>query len=439
MMFGSRNDEKAGQYLLFGAISVLLCGVTFSQVRVYAKLAGVDGESKRAGRRDWIDVVRLGTSVLRDSGVETGRTSITPDAGPFIFRKRIDKASPYLLEGMLQGRLFESLRIEIEDREGVETAYRMRGVRLASHQMNSKGESSEIFEEVGFQYDVIEWHDFVNGGATGPQHVGSTWNLATNEGGVLQQPDGRPPGISPVPPLQVKPGERVEFKVSFSDPAQVPENLVFTALSPNEGLVKVLEVSGEGLSRTISLQVGDLQNGSDRMTLSLTDGVRSSTRELPIVIAGEMTAYESYLGGYLNEEMAEDPKVIRPLRDPDGDEMSNVMEFFLGTDPSAFTSRDDAFTIVREKTKEGTEMVMRYYRRADESNLQESFEGSRDLSTWQRFGDKGNPEIKITTIGRPTNGYVLTEARVLIESSPQGDGAKNDAAYYMRLSVKGTL
>lgn len=420
-------------------ISMSLCSVTFSQERIYARLAGVAGESNRAGRADWIDVTGLGSGVSGDPESGTARTLGAPEAGPFILRKRIDKSSPYLLRGMLQGKVFEGLRIDIERGPGVETSYRMRGVRLTQQKIYKGQGSSDLFEEVGFQFDVIEWHNTKTDANGGIEHVGSTWNLATNEGGVLNQPDVSPPTISPVSPLKVIPGEIFEFRVGLIDPAKTPENLVFTVLTPEEGLVKILGVEGDGLARVVSLQVGNLQNGTDRMKLSLSDGVRSSTREVPIVIAGEKTPYENYLAAFLAEEMEDDPDVIRPLRDPDGDQMTNVMEFFLGTDPSAFTLRDEALTMTQKKKKDGTEILIRYFRTVDEVSLRETFEGSRDLKKWEKFGEKGGPAIEITRIGEPNNGYAPMEARVFIDDSPQADGAEDDTNYYMRLSVKGTL
>jgi hypothetical protein len=137
--------------------------------------------------------------------------------------------------------------------------------------------------------------------------------------------------------------------------------------------------------------------------------------------------------------MEDDPDVIRPLRDPDGDQMTNVMEFFLGTDPSAFTLRDEALTMTQKKKKDGTEILIRYFRTVDEVSLRETFEGSRDLKKWEKFGEKGGPAIEITRIGEPNNGYAPMEARVFIDDSPQADGAEDDTNYYMRLSVKGTL
>lgn len=398
----------------------LLCGAGFSQDRIYAHLTGVAGESKRAGRADWIDVIGLGTKVSREAGADTSRTSLISKAGPLVFRKQIDKSLPYLLQGMLRGEVFEELELEIEGLSGVETTYRLRGVRLERHEIYSEPNRSELFEEVGFQYDVIEWHDFQNGPNGGTDYVGSTWNFATNEGGILNESTGSPPTIAPISPLVVKPGQLIELKVTLVDAGKDPAKLVFSALSPDEGLVKILGVTGDGLTRTISLQVGDLQNGSDRMTLSVTDGVRSSTRDLPIVIAGDQTIYETYLMGFLSKEMAQDPGVIRPLRDPDGDGISNVMEFFIGTDPLNFTSRDQAFTMTREKANRGTEIRMRYYRRMDEASLVETFEGTSDLNNWQTFGVDGSPAIEITRITQPKNGYALMEARVFIKDALPG-------------------
>ena len=62
----------------------LLSGVGFSQERIYAQLTGVAGESTRAGREDWIEVIGLGTKVSSEADVDSGRTSwiVSPFTAP---------------------------------------------------------------------------------------------------------------------------------------------------------------------------------------------------------------------------------------------------------------------------------------------------------------------------------------------------------------------
>jgi len=120
-------------------------------------------------------------------------------------------------------------------------------------------------------------------------------------------------------------------------------------------------------------------NGTDSLLLSLSDGIRSSTRILPVLVAGDRTPYEAYVEGFLGGQAKLDPGVVGLLRDPDHDHMSNLMEFFLGTNPGAFTENDQAFSFARKRTKEGTEIRMTYFRRTDTTGLVEKFEGSPNL------------------------------------------------------------
>lgn len=424
---------------LAGWVGVILTGSSaLAGAEIFAYLDGIPGESADAEHKEWIDVESLGARV--ESGIEggSGRTFVVPKVGPFVLRKFTDKSSPYLLEAALKGTAFPELQIELTGKGRIEACYRLRGIRVVGLETYSIPGQSQTFEEVSFQYDVVEWHDFQNSPDGTSEHVGSTWNLATAEGGVLGGHDAAPPLIMPISPPQVKPGDVFEVTVRFDDPGGVPENLALSVLPSEQGLVKFLGMKGEGLSRTLSLEAGQLLNGADQLKLSLTDGVRSSTRQLPIVVAGDRTAYEVYQQGFFQEQATENPDVIHPLEDPDGDEMSNVMEFFLGTNPAVFTERKDAFSMGSETTKEGTMVRIRYFKRILASGLTESFEGSRDMNKWQFLGIRTSPVLKVSQLSAPINGYAPMEATILV-SKDQGDNGAEDPGYYVRLSIQGSL
>ena len=76
-------------------------------------------------------MIGIGTSLEDSSETSINRTLRVSDADPFVIRKRIDKSSPYLLRGILQGKVYPRLWIDVETAKGVESSYRLRGVRIA--------------------------------------------------------------------------------------------------------------------------------------------------------------------------------------------------------------------------------------------------------------------------------------------------------------------
>jgi hypothetical protein len=179
------------------------------------------------------------------------------------------------------------------------------------------------------------------------------------------------------------------------------------------------------------LEAGQLENGVDEITLNVTDGVRSSTKRLGILISGERTDYEAYLQGALGNQLPDDPHDLRPVRDPDGDGLSNIMEFFLGTDPFRKTPRNEAFSVRTRPRQGGTEVVLSYFRRENASGLQEQFEGTTNLGQWIKLDENALVPLQTRQVADPVNGYAPMEARVLVpgEINP----------FFMRLKVSGSM
>lgn len=396
-------------------------GLTFSKITYKY----IDSESQAVGREGWIEALSLGADL--EAGGDL--TDTVRERRQLIIRKRIDKASPDLLKATLSARIFPSVLIEVEGQLGLETCYRLRGVQIAERQVRT--DSSTLIEEYHFRFDVGEWHDFQNRDGQS-SHVGTTWNFVTDEGGILDRHQFSVPTISPLVPVEVIPGGSVEVGINLNDPFNQPERLAFSVIRPDGGLVKILRTSGKGRQRTLELEAGVLENGFDFLTLNVSDGVLSSTRRLPILVAGERTAYESYLEGFLANQIGQVPSITRPLRDPDGDKLSNLMEFFLGTDPGRPTPRNQAFTLTRQKRQGVTEVSLRYFRRMDLPGIIEDFEGSPDGRDWKSLGAQSNPRLEVKQLAPAIDGYAPMEARLLV-------GENQPRSHLMRLSVRGTL
>lgn len=427
---GGRRGPRAGRVATW-LVGSLLIGAAAGESFWFAKLEGVDGASRAAGREGWIDLFGA-ASAVRSESVDDERTDFQPAADRFGLWKVTDRSSPYLVEALLRGREFPELRVEEVIEDQVVACFVMRGVRVASHELIGEPSYVDTLESFGFAFDAIEWHSFRQGDEGETLHVGTTWDFATGQGGVLEQHGGEVPTIAPIDPLEATPGQLLEVPLRVIDPGGDPDGLEVTALPSELGLLQVLGIEGDGESRTLRLQVGDLRNGSDRLTLRVSDGLRSSTRTVAVLVAGERTPYEAFIEAFLANRLELNPEIAGLLYDPDGDRMSNVMEFFLGTDPGTFTRSGEAMELVRRKVEGGTEIRLRFFRRANAGSLAERFEGSGDLRDWTPLGATSDPALESETIGDAEGDYLPTEARIFL---PTG----RDERFFLRLAVEGAF
>lgn len=430
MRLSSSPDKPVlspGNAGLLPIILLALVVVTeWSPAAIFARIDDIPGESQSADHKDWIDILSVGAS----TGPTVGTTARVMQRGDLVVRKRIDKSSPYLVGAALRQTKIPNVLIEVEEEGQIEICYRLKGVRLVRHDLETLPNGGGPVERYHLRFDVGEWHDFQSA-PRGRSHVGTTWNFLTNEGGTLDSHLDNGPRIAPVKPIEIAPGKATEVRIDLLDPANRPDQLEFAAFAPEGGLVKILGIAGKGSQRTLSLEAGTLENGIEEITLSVTDGTRSSTRALPILIAGRRTPYETYLRAYLGNQAATDPDILRPLRDPDGDELTNLMEFFLGTNPASPTSRQEAFTMIRDQNENGTAVRIQYFRRTDQDGLSEQFEGTFDLNKWESLGPRSQPPVQVKQLEAPANGYAPMEATI-----PLGLDA---GSFFLRLSVRGSL
>lgn len=409
-----------------GILFAFLVAIGGASAAIYVHIDDIPGESQAAGHEGWIDVLSVGASVGRTADL----TTEVIRRGELVLRKQLDKSSPYLVLAALKQTRIPTLLIEVEEKGQIEICYRLKGVRIVRHDLETSSGEQELVERFHLQFDVGEWHDF-QGDSQRRQHVGTTWNFLTNEGGVLDGHLDTGPRIAPIGPIEVDPGKVFQVRIDLIDSANRPDLLDFSAFAPKDGRIKLLGIEGKDSQRTLSLQAGTLETGFDEIILSVSDGTRSTTRMLPILVGGPRTAYQTYLEGYLGDQATFDPDLLRPLRDPDGDELSNLMEFFLGTNPAVPTPREEAFTMVREKTENGIAVRIRYFRRMDQGGLSEAFEGTFDLSQWGTLGPQSQPPILIKQLEAPANGYAPMEATI-----PLGQKAES---FFLRLTVQGLL
>jgi type VI secretion system secreted protein Hcp len=73
---------------------------------IFVKLDGIDGESKQAAHKNWVDVLNFGYSVTQSASMHTGGGGGVgkADFGPIMFTHYLDKASPNLFKYCASGK-----------------------------------------------------------------------------------------------------------------------------------------------------------------------------------------------------------------------------------------------------------------------------------------------------------------------------------------------
>jgi type VI secretion system secreted protein Hcp len=122
----------------------------------YLKLGGVEGEATRGARGEEIELLSFswGGAAGRTAGVGT-----RPPAGPgtLVATKRVDTASPKLMEAIADGTIFPRAELRIRAaREGERyLVIRLENVTIASVRPSASGDEVPT-EQVSFAYEKIQ-------------------------------------------------------------------------------------------------------------------------------------------------------------------------------------------------------------------------------------------------------------------------------------------
>ncbi|OGY48045.1 MAG: hypothetical protein A2840_02470 [Candidatus Buchananbacteria bacterium RIFCSPHIGHO2_01_FULL_47_11b] len=141
-------------------------------VDYFLKIDGIDGESSDKGHKDWINLLSVSSGIVRPSA-GTGAATFEP----IVFRKRIDKSSPKLMEAVATGQHLNEAIIEVVHPTRRESYYKitMSDVLVSSYQ--SQGTASDVpTEEVAFNYGKIKFEYTPEDGQT----VEFAWDVANN-------------------------------------------------------------------------------------------------------------------------------------------------------------------------------------------------------------------------------------------------------------------
>jgi type VI secretion system secreted protein Hcp len=157
----------------------------------YLLIDDLQGDSTSSGFEEHFEITKFSHNIKQEltksrSMAGSGAAG-RAEHGSMMITKRIDKASPWLLEMCSSGAKRNEAILKLVKATGTEIAseatdkvvymqYHMRGIDIQTISHESSEESALVFETFGIQYDSIEWTWTSEAGA----NVGS-WNRVTNE------------------------------------------------------------------------------------------------------------------------------------------------------------------------------------------------------------------------------------------------------------------
>ncbi|PIE66991.1 MAG: hypothetical protein CSA23_06275 [Deltaproteobacteria bacterium] len=133
----------------------------------FIKFSDIEGEAKDAKHEGWSDLASFSQAITKPGAGMTGQSRRRGDAiaEDLVCSKELDKASPKIAEKCLNGKIFDTVQIEmtasISD-EGRQTylAYEMKKVMVTSYNVSGVGQGEQVpmedftlnFEEIKVTY-----------------------------------------------------------------------------------------------------------------------------------------------------------------------------------------------------------------------------------------------------------------------------------------------
>ena len=199
----------------------------------FLKIDGIDGESTDAKHKDWIDVLAFSHEISNpaSSGSGGGRVTGRSQHGDFRVVTELDKASPKLALYASRGDHITEVKLQLVTPGGTPQQYMeyvLSDVIVSSFTVEGAASSGLPVEVYSLNYGKIEW-TYTEFDSTGSSQgdVEAHWNVATNAGALLADPD-------------------IGVVMAGSDvlPASVPRPLP-AAVSTSDYFLKIEGVPGE--------------------------------------------------------------------------------------------------------------------------------------------------------------------------------------------------
>lgn len=169
-------------------LGILFAFVTIdnAEAAVFAKYDGIDGESNDSAHGTWIDVLSFEWDAKKPgagaSGASRRRGAAIVD--DITLSMKYDKASPKLMESLLQGKVIPKLEIEFTATYGgaraTYLAWELKNVQITSYQIGGSGndETGPPVVVVGTNFEEVKvtYTEYDNAGNSKGK-VETTWKV----------------------------------------------------------------------------------------------------------------------------------------------------------------------------------------------------------------------------------------------------------------------
>ncbi len=139
---------------------LLVCGMAAGQ-NMFMKISGIPGETQDQARRDWIQLTgyKHEFSAAKGSSGSARAAAGKVTFKDFTIRKKVDKATPILMQKCASGEFIPQVELEITTAEG-KSSYRVVLSDVIISGIESASECApkcETTEHVSFNYSKITW------------------------------------------------------------------------------------------------------------------------------------------------------------------------------------------------------------------------------------------------------------------------------------------
>ncbi len=411
-------------------VFLFLVSVTGS-ADMFLKIQGIPGESKDQEHEDWIDLLSVSSAIYHP--VPIGPDMLPAENGGIIVSKRIDKATPLLMEAVSTGNPLRAAGLQVTRLTGDGTKqpyfeWRLKDVIITSTSAFAVSGGFDT-ETVAMDYSRVDWYYRLfdtDGNKT--EELSAFWDIQSNETG--SGTGNNPPSIEQVAQQSLQPGEFREFSLTIADPDTPVASLVVAANTPDAELIKNLSVAGEGADRSLSFTASALHSGTATINVSVSDGEHTSWIAFAVLIDVDMTPFEAFLAAYFSAEEMLDKDLVSPIGDPDLDFIPTIIEFMLGGNPRARTLPEDMLEVRREELSDSSVIIIKFRRRNDEPNLRVTpwmAPESLDDKQYSRLVQGGNPLYEESSKEGQNPLYDDVEGTVHVDPTV--------GAYFIRMQV----